>query len=237
MKSIEYKSKSYLHLIGILYLLVIILAGFSQGYVRGTILSAGNATETAENILNNLSLFRLGLTTDLIAFILDAIISVMLYQLFRPFGKSLALIMASLRLLAHPAIASLNLLNHYLAYQLLSGDAYLAVFTPEQLNTMSLLFAEAHQYGYLIAGAFFGLHLLFLGILVYKTPVLPKWLGGFLLGSAAGYLLETFGNFTLPGNEAWLALVVGFSAAIGELSLTIYLLGWGGSKSYKEFLK
>ena len=236
MKNSTFKSTSYLRWIGVLYFMVIVFAGYSQGYVRGSLITFGDATSTAENIRENLGLFRIGLGTDLIAFLLDAVISVLLYQVFKPFNKSMAMVMASLRLIAHPGIASLNLLNHYLAYQLLSGDSFLQVFTPDQLDALSLLFLEAHRYGYMIAGAFFGLHLLILGVLIYRTEVLPNWLGGFLLGSAAGYLMETFGNFTLPGNEAWLALLVGTTAAIGEVSLTCYMIIGGATKIYKQKL-
>lgn len=216
--------KSTYRLTGILYLFVIIFAGFSQGYVRGTLIIPGDAVTTATNILQQESLFRLGLSLDLVAFILDAIISVLLYQLFKTFGKTLALVSSALRLIAHPAIGSLNLLNHYLAYQVLGGADFLSVFDADQLQSLSLLFMEAHRYGYLIAGGFFGLHCLLLGLLIYKSNTIPNLFGGFLMGSAAGYLIETFGNFNVPGYEEYTALIVGVAAAIGEVSLTLYLL-------------
>ena len=216
--------KNTYRLTGLLYLFVILFAGFSQGYVRGTLVIPNDALATATNIMQNDALFRLGLSLDLIAFILDAIISVLLYQIFKPFGKSLAMVSAALRLIAHPAIGSLNLLNHYLAYQVLGGAEFLSVFDEAQLNALSLLLMDAHRYGYLIAGGFFGLHCLLLGILIYKSNTIPKIFGGFLIGSAAGYLIETFGNFNLPGYEQYTALIVGVAAAIGEVSLTLYLL-------------
>ncbi len=57
-------TKTY-RLTGVLYLLVIICAGVSQGYVRGTLVIPGDASATATNILQNTSLFRLGLSLDL----------------------------------------------------------------------------------------------------------------------------------------------------------------------------
>jgi len=230
-------SVKQIRLIGLLYLLVIILAGFSQGYVRGSIFVPGDSTETASRILENHSLFRIGIVTDLLAFILDAIISVLLYQLFKPFNRGLAMVMASLRLLAHPAIASINLINHYLAYKVLHADTFMSTFNPEQLHSLSTLFLEAHSYGYMIAGGLFGVHCLLLGILIYKTNIFPKVFGGFMLGAAAGYLLETFGNFSAPGYEATTALIVGVSAALGEVSLTFYMIIQAAKKSYKTQLK
>jgi hypothetical protein len=230
MQTSDLKSKSFFRMTGALYLVVIICAGLSQGYVRGSLVISGDAAATAANIGLHESLFRLGLSLDLVAFVVDAIISVMLYQIFKPYGKTLALASAALRLVAHPAIGSLNLINHFMAYQILSGAEYLRVFDPPQLEALSLFFMEAHRYGYLIAGAFFGLHLLLLGIQIYRSDLLPKIFGGLMLGAAAGYLLETFGNFSLPGNEAWLALVVGISAALGEVGLALYLIIRGTKK-------
>lgn len=217
------KKDSY-RLLGILYLAVILCAGFSQGYVRESIVVSNSASATAQNILANESLFRLGLSLDLIAFIIDAVISVFMYQLFKPFGKNLAMVSSTLRLIAHPAIGSLNLLNHYLAFQALNGADFLSAFSELQLQSLSLLFMQAHQYGYLIAGGFFGLHCFLLGILIYRSDSTPNILGGFLMGSAIGYLIETFGNFNVPGYETQTALIVGVAAAIGEVSLTLYWL-------------
>lgn len=217
-------SKNTYRLTGALYLLIIIFAGLSQGYVRGTLVIPDDPVATASNILENKALFRLGLTLDLLAFVLDAIVSVLLYQMLKSFGKTLALTSSALRLIAHPAIGSLNLLNHYMAYAVLGDADFLGVFEEAQLQSLAMLFMEAHGYGYLIAGAFFGAHCLLLGMLIYRSNTIPSILGLFLIGSGAGYLIETFGNFTLPGYEGYTALIVGISAAIGEVSLTGYLL-------------
>jgi hypothetical protein len=217
------KTSTY-RLTGLLYLLVIVLAGSSQGYIRGTLIDYDDSSLTAANILENIAMFRAGLTLDLLAFILDAVISVLLYQMFKSYGKNMAMIAAVLRLIAHPAIGSLNLLNHYLAYQVLGGADFLTTFSPAQLESLSMLFIDAHRYGYLIAGGFFGVHCLLLGILIFRSNTIPRFIGGFLIGSAAGYLIETFGNFNLPGYEHYTALIVGISAAIGEVTFTLYLI-------------
>lgn len=215
--------KNTYKLTGLLYLLVIICAGFSQGYVRETLVIPGDALATANNILSNQGLFRLGLSMDLVAFILDALISVLLFQMMKPFGKTLAMASSALRLIAHPAIGSLNLLNHFMALHVLNG-ATLSFMDPEQLQSISLLFMDAHRNGYLIAGGFFGLHCLLLGVSIYRSNTIPKIFGGLLLGSGFGYLIETFGNFMVPGYEDSTAWIVGISAALGEVSLTLYLL-------------
>jgi len=219
--------KQRARLTGFLYLVVIICAGFSQGYVRGTIVVPGDAAQTALNILEQGGLFRLGLATDLIAFTADAVIAVLFYQLFKPVSQTLSMVAAALRLLAHPAIASLNLLNHYMAQHVLESTDWALSHSPEQLYDWSLLFMDAHRAGYLIAGALFGLHCLLLGILIYRSDLIPKAFGVLMSMAGLTYLMETFGVFLFPGHDAWLALLVGGAAALGEVSLMGYLLARG----------
>ncbi|WP_162340832.1 DUF4386 domain-containing protein [Cyclobacterium salsum] len=220
------KKRAYMRQTGLMYLLVIVLAGFSQGYIRSSLIVPEDALATSINIVGAEGLFRLGLVLDLIAFLLDAIISIWLYRLFRPYGETLALTAMVLRLLAHPAIGSLNLLNHYLALQAALVPDFLAGFDANQLQSMSLLFMEAHRIGYLIAGVFFGLHCLLLGLLLHRSP-LPGLLGTLMILAGIGYEMESFGDFLFPGNEEWLALVVGVTAVLGEVSLTGYFLKKG----------
>ena len=207
---------------GLLYLLVFVTAGFSEGYVRGTLVVPGDAAATAANVAASAWLFRLGVVSDLVAFSADAVIAVLLYVLLRPAGRTLALVAASLRLVAHPAIASINLLTQFVALQLLSGAAYLTAFEPEQLHALALLALTAHRYGYLIGGVFFGFHLLALGYLLFRSDRFPRVLGlliafaavggmGTILGPVGGaYLLiflrdELFRAFLGP-NARWVAV-------------------------------
>lgn len=218
-------------LTGILYLLVIILAGFSQGYVRATIFIPDDPQATLTNIVSSEKLFRFGLVSDLLAFLLDAVISILLYQLLKAVSKTMAAIASVFRLLAHPAIASLNLLNHYMALQTASQSGFMSGLGIEQQEAWTMLFMNAHNTGYLLAGAFFGIHCALLGILLYRSVLFPKVLGILMVVAAGGYLLETFGNLLFPGHEPALATSVGFSAAVGEVSLTLYLLVKGTRKT------
>ena len=208
---------------GFLYLLIIVCAGFSQGYVRESLVVFGDASLTADNILSNAGLFRLGLVADLIAFLLDAVVAILLYQLLKPAGKTLAMIATTFRLLAHPAIASINLLNHMMALNVLKSGHEME-FAALQTPSLAMAFLEAHRTGYLIAGAFFGIHCLLLGFMIYRSGKIPQVFGFLMIGAAMGYTMESFGNFLFPSHKVLLAWVVGLSAAVGEVGLTLYLI-------------
>ena len=209
---------------GLLYVLIFVTAGFSEGFVRATLLVPGDATATAANILASEGLFRLGVVSDLIAFSADAVVAVLLYVLLRPVSRTLALVAAALRLVAHPAIASINMLTQFMALQLLTGPEYSAVFSPEQLNALALLLLTAHGYGYLIGGIFFGFHLLVLGYLLYQSELFPAILGGLVVLAGVGYLTETLVFFLVPTYEPVASRVVLVTAVVGELTLALYLV-------------
>lgn len=218
------RAVKYARIAGLLYLVIIICAGFSEGYVRSSLVVSGDAAATARNITQSQGLFRLGLASDLLAFLCDAVVAILLYWLLKPVSKILSLTAASLRLIAHPAIGSINLLNHYAALKMSSGAGIITVFEPVQLQAWTLLFMDFHSTGYLIAGAFFGLHCLLLGYLLYKSEQFPDFLGILLVIASVGYLVETFGTILVPAYEEMYVWMVALSAGIAELTLCLWLL-------------
>jgi len=222
MEPVHYKRLA--RITGILYLIIIVCAGFSQGAVRELLVVNGDAVATAQNILGNSFLFKVGLTTDLIAFLCDAGVSILLYYLLKPVSRGLAMTAAAFRLIAHPAIGSLNLLNHFAALNVLESHGFSASFDPLQLQELSLFFMELHNMGYLIAGAFFGIHCLLLGYLLYQSNLFPKFLGVLLTFAVFGYLIESLGFIFFPELEDIFAVIVGLSAGLGEVTLAFWLL-------------
>ena len=219
-----YNEKKIGRITGVLYLIVIFCAGFSQGVVRESVFIAGDAIATANNILANSALFRWGLVTDLIAFSTDIAISVLLYLLLKSVNKPLALIMACFRLIAHPGVATANLLNHAAALNVLESDGLASHFSQIQLQEFSLFFMEAHHLGYILAGVAFGIHCFMLGYLLMKSGHFPTLLGILMIGASFGYLIESFGFILIPEYKVILGWIVGISAALGEVTLCIWLI-------------
>jgi hypothetical protein len=219
-----YNSKKLGHITGVLYLVVIICAGFSQGFVRESVYVAGDAAATAQNILSNKALFRWGLVTDLIAFTTDVAISILLYMLLKSVNKPVALMMASFRLIAHPGVATANLLNHFSALKVLESPGLAEQFSETQMVELSQFFMEAHHLGYILAGITFGVHCLLLGYLLIRSSEFPKLLGILMIAACIGYLTESFGFILYPDYKAVFAWIVGLSAAVGEVSLCLWLM-------------
>jgi hypothetical protein len=209
---------------GGLYLLIILLAGFAEGFVRSRMIAPGDPAATAAAILSSPTLFRLGFLADLTAFLADAGLAVLLYLLLRPAGPVLALLALVFRLLAHPAIASLNLLHQLAALLILDEASPLQGFSWPQREQLALSALELHGAGYLIAGAFFGVHCALLACLLFRSDRFPSILGLLLAASAAGYLFESGAVFVAPGLAPLARGLVVITAAVGEGALCLHLL-------------
>lgn len=217
--------KAYARFAGLLYLLIAISGGFSIGYVPTVIVVPGDATATAQNIAANLGLFQLGIVADILVFMLEVALTVMLYRLFKPVSRTLSLIAAFCRL-AMSLVMGLNLLNYLIPLLLLSGSDYLSVFEPDQLHALALLFLDTHQYGVYIWGLFFGLHLMALGYLIFKSGYFPKVIGILMMIGSFGYATESLAAITFVDNDLVSTMVIVFLvvAVVGELSFTFWLL-------------
>lgn len=206
---------------GILTLLIVVLAPFSTIYVPTTLVVPGDATITANNIIASVGLFRLGMAIDSIVFLIEIVLTVLLYILLKPVNKTLSL-MAAFSRLAMTVIQGINLLNYFFVLLLLSGAGYLTVFAPDQLDTLALLFLNAHADVVLIWGLFFSLHLFLYGYLVYKSGYIPKIIGVLLVLASLPYLIQGFGNILFPQNKEMFTSIAFLSSI--EIALPLWLL-------------
>ena len=213
----------YARVAGLIWVIVAIMAPFAEFFVRQRLFVPGDVAGTADNIVASQSLFRAGFASDLIVFVIEVALAAVLYMLFRPVSRTLALVMSFARL-AMVTVLGLNLLNMLTALQLLTSAEYAAAFEKGQLQAMAFVFLNAQSSGYALGMVFFGLHLGVLGYLVYRSGFLPRILGILMVVSALGYLADSFTGFLVPQYSDTLAMVVVVTALIGELPLTLWLL-------------
>jgi hypothetical protein len=222
MKSIKKTAR----IAGVLYLIIFFASPLAFMIGKGSILVPGDAAATANNLMASESLFRAGIAAETIVFIVETILAAILFVLLKPVSQSLSLAAAFARL-GEAIVQAVNLLPSILAFLLLSGGSYLTVFGPEQLDALVLLSLNAFEYMILVWGFFFGLHLLLLGYLVYKSGYFPWLFGALLVLSSFGYLIESYGKFMAPQHAELFSTIVLVLGVLGELPFTIYLL-WKG---------
>ena len=204
---------------GALYLISNIFAPFTLLYLPSRFIVRGDAAATSNNIMASESLFRLGIVGNLFTFIANIFLALALFQLLKVVHKNMASLMVILFLVGVP-IAMLNEVTQLAVLRLLSGAGYLAVFSKEQLQALALFFLNLHAQGLNIAQIFWGLWLLPMGYLIYKSGFLPKFLGILLIIACLGYLVDSFAAFLLPS----LNVNVIFFTGWGELAILLWLL-------------
>lgn len=207
---------------GLAYLIVIAAGIFAEFVVRSRLIVPGDAATTAGNIMASQTLFRLGFASDFIMLASDVVVALTLYVLLRPVHRHLSLLAAFFRLVM-ASILGINMLNIFAVLVFLSGEAYLTVFGPDQLQALAMVVLDAHAMGYSIGLIFFGLGLLVQGYLFFESKYVPRILGVLLALAALVYLAGSFAHILAPGVvETYSpAYVVPF---VAELAMALWLL-------------
>ena len=208
---------------GFLYLLIIGFGLIAQIFVRDNLVDYNNATVTAKNIIASEFWFRFGFVSELIMLVCDIGVTTILYILLRDFSRNLALLSTFFRLTSI-IILCVVALSHYAALFFLGDAQYLTVFNSDQLEALSLLSIKLHGSGYNISLLFFGLHLIILGYLIYKSAFLPKFLGVLLLIGGLCYIINSFTWFLFPTFVKTIYPAILIPCSIGELIFSLWLL-------------
>lgn len=204
---------------GLLYLTLAACGAFAEFFVRQSLVVRGDAAATAGNILSSQPTFRLGIASELVGQVAFVLLVLALYRVLKPVNRNHAVAMVAFVLVA-VTITCLNMLNQFAALYLLTGGRHLAAFDAAQLRALALTFLDLHQAGYLIAQVFFGLWLLPLGYLIYRSGFIPKLVGALLMLACSGYLVDVATFFLAPG----FGVTVSAFTFVGELVLMLWLL-------------
>lgn len=199
---------------GFVYLLDVPLV--LPGLLSSGLIVPGDAAATANKLIANATLYRLGIVGDLLSTIDLIVVVLLLYQLLKPVNKPMAALMVMFQLVA-ASISVLNTLPQLAALQLVSDAGFLHGFTTEQVQALALFFLGLNSQGSTIAYIFWGLWLLPMGYVVFRSGFLPRMLGVLLVIACFGYLMESFG--TVLGYNVTIAIVT----AWGELALPLWL--------------
>ena len=215
---------------GIGLLIINILAPFGHISINNLIVP-GDAAATASKIAASEGLFRISICCLLINAVLDIVVAWALYILLKPVNKSISLLSAWFRV-AYTAILVVALSNLFSVLQLISGADYLAAFAPNQLHAQVMLIIDSFYNVWDFGLAIFGVHLLFLGYLVFKSGYFPKFLGILLLIAGFGYLHDPIGKILFPNYN----ITISEYLFIGEFLLIFWVL-WRGFKGFDQKLE
>jgi hypothetical protein len=170
--------------------LVVLASGTFATSVGSKLVVRDDVATTAENLVGSPFLFRLGITSALVMMVAYLFYSLMLYELLHSVRPSHARAMLALVVASVP-VFMLNQVNQF---------AMLLSASSQRLDRLEL-FLELGRLGSLIGAVFFGLWLLPLGLLVFRSGFLPRALGILLVCGSPGYVVLFVQGFLFPGSE------------------------------------
>lgn len=215
-------------LAGWLYLVFAILGIFGYMYISPRTTAGTHAAAIALNLQNNEFLFRIGKAIGLVSNAMFVYLALILYQLFKRVDGHQARLMVGLVLVAVPVAFVAEALE-FTALNLFKGKIPTS-FPTEQVQDLAMIFVKTAAYFGQLVTLFWGLWLFPLGILVYKSIFLPRFLGILLCINGLGYVVQSFTFVLFPEH---LKTVLTFIFPIyfsGEIPFLLWILikGAGG---------
>jgi hypothetical protein len=204
---------------GVALLLMSVVAIFGKVVAVDGLVTEGDAARTATDIMASQGLFRLGIASLVVVIALDVVVAWALYRVFSPVSRSLSMLAAALRLVYSGVfmVAIGQLLG---VVRLLSDDGYRAVFGADQVNAQAMLGITAFNDIWYVSQFLFGLHLLLIGYLAYRSGYVPRLLGVLLVIAGLGYATDSLGAVLSLGS--WTA--ISSFTFLGEFLLALWLL-------------
>lgn len=201
-------------LAGVLLLGVAVAAGVATAGMSGIV--TGDPATTAAALAGGQTHLGVAVLSYLAAFLLDVPVAVLLYAVLRDVQPTVAVTAAALR--AVYAAGAVALVVVLVGPAALPGSAGAASLEAAALS----LFGHA----FTVLLAVFGVHLVLLGWLLWRSGGLPRWLAVLVTAGGAAYVVHTVVLLIAPGAEPTVAPVLAL-LALGELVLAVWLVARG----------
>jgi hypothetical protein len=205
---------------GLLYVLTSFVGFFAMGYVPSKLIVHGSAAATASNIAASETLFRLGIAGELIGQAGFIFVALALYDLLKGVNRRHASLMVTLIVVSIP-IAFVNELNSIAALVLVRD--FLSIFEKPQRDALAMLFLNLHHHGFVVAEIFWGLWLFPLGLLVYRSRFLPRFLGVWIILAGFAWVVLSLTGILLPQYQDKVDTYAQ-PAFFGEIAFMLWLL-------------
>lgn len=220
ISAIDESQRKAARVAGLAYLLPMIAVVFANFGVNDRLIVAGNAVETARNILAHERLFRIGIACQLIYSAGVVVLLTALYVILKPLSRNLALLATFWRLV-YALMWVLMTVKLFYALRLLGGADYLRVLEAERLQALARLDLAACFDDYYVGLLFYGLGSAVSSYLWFKSSYIPRALAALGVISSAWcatctFLFIIFPDFTKAVNLWWFDSPMGlFEIATG----------------------
>lgn len=217
------QAKRTARLAGVLYLVVVLAGIFSLAYVPARLGLEGDALARFAQLQHEAFLFRAGIAASVVCYVAFLFLPLVLYRLLARFGSNTAAAMVALATASVPF--SFANLMHRIDVVALLESASLPGADVAALAAQAASKLASYNQGIGLSEVFWGAWLLPLGMLAFRSQVIPRLLGVLLVLGGCGYLVDFFGGLLLPGYaDSVLAGYATRPAALAEIGTCLWLL-------------
>jgi hypothetical protein len=231
---IELKRKA--RFAGILYFLIGIFGFFGIMYVPSQVEVIGDAQATFNNLLEHEFLFRTSIYAHLLNTVVFTVMVLVFYQMFSHINKYLAMLMVAF-VVVHISFEFGSEALNYTAIGIANGQFLESMELLQRQEWVYLFLRMGHYAAVGLAIAFWGLWLIPLGIMVYKSGFIPKIFGILLVAGGVAYILDSMFFILFPGTGGIFKDMLMIVFSVAEISFIFWLLIKGVSTPKPEVLQ
>ncbi len=208
---------------GISFLFTLIIPTLSAVFIFFKLQVPENAAATANNIMANEFLFRIGIISDLIMSLNVIILSLAIYLILKTTNRNLALFALCVRL-GDAILWGVAAVGSLIALLILNEKVYSTVFGTEQMQTLASLFLGIRDTMSSITFAFLGLGMTIFCYLFYRSKYIPSILAVFGIFSYILLLIYSFESILFPGYATVIQVFFWTPSIIFEPVVGLWLL-------------
>jgi hypothetical protein len=208
---------------GVWYLLLVFSGPLRLLYIPSKLFVHGDAAATASNIAAHEWLYRFGIVSSLTGGLVLIFLVLAFYRLFKEVDRNLAMMVVIFGGVM-PALLNFGVaVTDSVTLMIAKGAAFLSVFDKPQQDALAFFFVRLSEHQNTAASMLWGVWLLPLALLVYRSRFLPRFLGVWLIINGVAYVILSLTGELLPQYEN-AVFTYGQPAFFGELALMLWLL-------------
>lgn len=214
---------------GLWYLLLILLGPLRLLYIPARLFVPGDAAATVTNIAAHQRLFCLGIADDLIAALVLVLVTLAFHRLFVATDRYLAALVVIFGGVMPAVLYVTGATLDLGTISVVRGLPFLVTFTVPQQHALAMFLLKLHDLENTAAEALWGAWMLPLGTLVYRSRLLPRFLGIWVVLGGAAYLAMSFIGVLAP-QLSGRAFTLAQPFTFAEIALTLWLLVRGSAQ-------
>jgi hypothetical protein len=208
---------------GVWYLLLVLIGPLRLIYIPSKLFVEGNASATVSNIAAHVWLFRFGIVADLAGAVVLIFLALAFYRLFKGVDQNLAVLVVIFGGVMPAVLYFVGIACDLGTLMVVRGADFLSAFDKPQRDALAMLFLNLRDQQNTADEILWGVWLLPLAVLVYRSRFLPRFLGVWLTINGFAYVMLSLTGVLWPHYQD---KVFNYSqpALFGEIAIMLWLV-------------